>query len=69
MDRPSKREIYNKIQKSKEAVSKEAIVVVDPEVIAEDAIELGYQVKNLIKVLSNILEEIGLNHYVGDRPP
>ena len=69
MERPSRKEIYNKIKKAKEAVLTEAIIVIDSEVIAEDAIELGYQAKNLTKVLSDILEEIGPNHYAGSRPP
>jgi hypothetical protein len=69
MERPSGKEIYNKIRKAKEAVLEDSIVVVDPVVIAEDAIELGYQAKDLTKVLSDILEEIAPNHYAGSRPP
>ena len=69
MGRPSGKEIYNRIKQAKKAVLKDLIIVVNPGIIAEDAIDLGYQVKDLRKVLSGILEEIGPNHYAGYRPP
>ena len=69
MLRPSNREIYNKIVRGKETVAKGNILLVDHDVIAEDAIELGYQVTNLRSVLSQLLEEIKIEHYVGARPP
>ncbi|MBW1893996.1 MAG: hypothetical protein JRI91_09910 [Deltaproteobacteria bacterium] len=69
MERPSGKELYNKIKQAKEAVSNNLIHIIDPAVVAADAIELGYQAVNLKNVLSDILEEIGPNHYAGYRPP
>lgn len=69
MLRPSNREIFNKIKRGKETVAQGNILLVDPDVIAEDAIELGYQVTNLKSILSQLLDEIKIEHYVGARPP
>ncbi len=69
MERPSGKELYNKIKLAKAAVSNDQIQIINSSVIAADAIELGYQVKNLKKILLDILKEIGPNHYVGSRPP
>lgn len=69
MLRPSNREIFNKIKREKEIVAQGSIFLVDPDVIAEDAIELGYQVTNLKSILSQLLDEIRIEHYVGARPP
>ena len=69
MNRPSKRELFNKIKQGKEIVVKGNIFSVDPDVIAEDAVELGYQVTNLKSILSQLLDEIKIEHYVGARPP
>ena len=69
MLRPSNREIFNKIKRGKETVAQGNIFLVDLDVIAEDAIELGYQVRNLQKILSQLLDEIGIEHYVGAHPP
>ena len=69
MDRPSWRELNRKIQQAKEAVSINEIKIIDPAVIAADAIELDYQINDLKNVLSNVLEEIGPKDYSGSRPP
>jgi len=69
MQRPSKKELFNKIRQGKEIVAQGSILLVDPDVIAEDAIELGYQVANLKDILSQILDEIRIDHYVGAHPP
>ena len=69
MLRPSNREIFNKIKRGKEIVIQGNILLVDQDVIAEDAIELGYQVGNLKNMLSQLLDEIKVEHYVGARPP
>lgn len=67
--RPSNKELFNKIKDGKECVEQGKIKIVDPAVIAGDAIELGYQVKNLESVLSELLEEIKITHYAGAHPP
>lgn len=69
MERPSWKELLNKIKHAEGAALKKAIVLVDPTVIAADAIELDYQVSDLPNVLSSILKEIGPKNYVGSRPP
>jgi hypothetical protein len=69
MQRPSNRELYNKIKQGKELVSKDKFLLVDPDVIASDATELGYQVANLKDILATLLDEIHIMHYVGGRPP
>jgi hypothetical protein len=66
---PSKKEICNKIKRGKEIVTQGKILLVDSDVIAEDAIELGYQVTNLQNILSQLLDEIRIEHYVGACPP
>lgn len=69
MQRPSKKEIFNKIKQGKEIVAQGNVFSVEPDVIAEDAIELGYQVANLKSILSQLLDEIEIEHYVGAHPP
>ena len=69
MERPSPKELFNKIKQANEAVSNNRILIIDPEVIASDAIELDYQVGELQNVLLSLLEEIRPSHYAGSRPP
>jgi len=69
MQRPSKREIYIKIERSKAAVEKADIFIIEPDVIAEDAIELGYRIENLNTILRQLLVEVEIQHYAGDHPP
>lgn len=59
MERPTWKELSNKINQAKEAVSNGKIRNVEPIVIAADAIELDYQVNDLQNVLLSILDEIG----------
>lgn len=69
MDRPSFKELYGKIEQAKGIIEKNLIFIIYPEVIAADAIELGYEVSKLNKILSKILEEIAPKDYAGTRPP
>ncbi len=69
MERPSFKELYGKIEQAKGAIEKKQIFTIDPEVIAVDAIELGYEVSKLNKILSIILKEIDPKDYIGNRPP
>jgi hypothetical protein len=69
MARPSWKELSKKIEQAKEFASVDAIITVEPMIIAADAIELGYQTSDLQKVLLTVLEEITPNEYAGTRPP
>ncbi len=69
MKRPSYKELNNKIQKAKKAVLESRIYILDPEIIAADALEIGYLVKDISNVLSGILNEITPPNYAGQRPP
>jgi len=69
MTRPTYKELNNKIVKAKEAISKERINLLEPHVIAMDALELGYEVDNIAKVLSELFNEATPKHYVGSHPP
>ena len=69
MQRPSNRELYNKIKYGKELVDEDKVLQIDPDVIATDAIELGYQVAKLKSILSTLLDEVQNKHYVGGHPP
>lgn len=69
MERPSKRELYQKIKQAKEAVSSDSLLIFHAEVIAEDAIDLGYLVNDIKAVLLTIFDEIDLDYYAGSHPP
>ena len=46
------------------------IFLIDQDVIAEDAIELGYDIGDeLPQVLAELLEETTVRHYAGSQPP
>ena len=61
MDRPSYKEIYRRLKKAKEAVSKNRISFINPINIAADALELGFRIEETAKTLSDLLEEITPN--------
>lgn len=44
MERPSHKELFGKLRDAKRAVRNADVLLVDPDVIAEDAIELGYDI-------------------------
>ena len=69
MGRPSNKELFNKIKSAKQAVLNESVAILDPAVIADDAINLGYQLIKLNEILLKILEEIEIGHYAGSHPP
>ena len=69
ISRPSNKELFNKIRDGKESIEQGEIQIIDLAIIAEDAAELGYRTENLQKVLSTILDEIGIENYVGAHPP
>jgi hypothetical protein len=69
MGRPSHKEINRKIKQAKEAVSENQFSILNPVIIAADAIELGVDLQNISFILIDLLEEITPNHYAGQYPP
>jgi len=70
MKRPSKKELFGKLRDAKAAVRNEDVFLIDPDVIAEDAIELGYDIgSELLEVLAELLGKTSVSHYAGFRPP
>lgn len=69
MKRPTWKELTNKIRTAADLVSSGKIKILDPVVIAYDAIELDYQANNLQSVLLSVLDEIEPGNYAGTRPP
>jgi hypothetical protein len=69
MERPSKRELFKKLKQAKEAVSSDSLLIINSEVIAEDALDLGYLVIDLKNVLLTLFDEIDPDHYAGNYPP
>jgi len=70
MKRPSNKELFGKLRDAKAAIRNEDVFLINQDVIAEDAMELGYDVGGeLLEVLAELLEETSLNHYAGSRPP
>jgi hypothetical protein len=70
MDRPSHKEIQGKLREARAAVRNEKVFLIDQETIAEDAIELGYDIgSELLDVVADLLESILVDNYAGSRPP
>jgi hypothetical protein len=67
--RPSHKELTGKIRQAKEAVAKGAILIINASVVAADAIELGYDIKELQTWTMQILDQIDPGNYTGRRPP
>ena len=69
MERPSHKEINRKIKQAREAVSENQFSILNPVIIAADAIELGVDLHNISYILVDLLEEITPSHYTGQYPP
>jgi len=70
MKRPSHKELTKKIREAEKAVSEGRIIILNQEVIACDALELGYLIEQeLAEVLFGLLDEISPENYAGKRPP
>jgi len=69
MNLPSHKEINRKLKQAKEAVSENQFSILNPVIIAADAIELGVDLQNSSFILIDLLEEITPNHYAGQYPP
>ena len=67
--RPTHKELTRKIKQAVEAVSEGRICILDPEVIAADAIELGYRISDLSDLLIDALSALLPKDYIGHQPP
>jgi hypothetical protein len=70
MARPSNKELFGKVRDARAALGSKRLLLIEQDVIAEDAIELGYDIgSELLEVLAELLEEAAPAHYAGSRPP
>jgi len=69
VSRPSHKELTGKLQTALESVHANRILIVEPTVIASDAIELEYSIIELQAVLLDLLNCTGPEHYAGNKPP
>lgn len=62
--------MFGKLREAKAALKSGALFLLDPDVIAEDAVELGYDIGNeLTEILAELLEGASWADYAGSRPP
>lgn len=70
MERPSYKELNNKLHAALDAVREHRIILVEPGIINAHAVELGYSIRHeLQQVLLDLLQNTGPEHYAGHRPP
>ncbi len=70
MPRPSNKELFGKLRDARTAARKGNISLIDQDIIAEDAIELDYDIGDELQaVLAELLDEKTVRHYAGTRPP
>ena len=69
MNRPTHKELNSKLLQAKNAASEGLVFILDPIVIAADAISLGYLVDEIDEVILEILDELNPNYYAGSYPP
>lgn len=66
---PTYKTLDGKIRQSLAAAIDGKILVLDVAAIATDALELGYEVEHLPKILIELIRDIEPKKYVGKRPP
>lgn len=69
MMRPTYKELNKKLTQAKSLISKDKIRFLEQDIIVIDALELGYEVKNIKTVLLELLSDVTPRHYVGSYPP
>ena len=70
MDRPSHKELSNKLREARAAVQNRRVFLIDQAAMAADAIELRYDIGGeLFEILEELLEKADLEHYAGSNPP
>ena len=67
--RPTHKELTRKIKQAIQAISEGRIYILDPEIIAKDALELGYRISDLSDLLIDALSVLSPNDYIGHYPP
>ncbi len=68
--RPSAHEINRRIRKARRALAEGRIAILNQEILVSDAIELSYLIEDELEtVLSDLLNLISSEHYVGTKPP
>ncbi len=67
--RPTHKELTGKIKQASRAVSDDWICILEPEILARDALELGYQISELSDILIELLSTIRAEDYIGHEPP
>ena len=66
MKRPSHRELDGKIRKAREAVQRSLFLILEPAVLASDALELGYDVQDIPEILLDLLDSVSPREYISD---
>lgn len=70
MERPSQKELHNKIREAREALRAGRIALLNQTVVACDAIELNYDIEHeLMSFLPECLNDLTPSHYAGKTPP
>lgn len=67
--RPTPKELTGKIRQAVKAVSNDWICILDQEILARDALELGYRISDLSDILIDVLSAISPGDYIGYQPP
>jgi hypothetical protein len=67
--RPTFRELDRKIAQAKKAVSQDKIFIPEPNIIAADALTLGYRISEISDVLIDLLGALTPRNYIGRYPP
>jgi len=67
--RPTFNELNKKIRSAKLAAINGDILLINPDSLTADAIELGYMIEQISNILEDILNETRPTHYVGQYPP
>ena len=67
--RPTYKELERKIRQAKEAVSRGRISILNPVIVAADALGLGISFEEIQGILFTLLGETEPTDYVGQHPP
>ena len=68
-NRPSFKELSNKIRQAKNAVIERKVVILDYEVVLADSFDLKFEIGEIHEVLSEVIDGISPGDYAGTRPP
>jgi hypothetical protein len=67
--RPTHKELTGKIEQALKAVFDDWICILNQEILARDALELGYRISDLSDILIDLLTAILPGDYIGPQPP